>query len=365
MISLDTANALRAAIAVLPSDSKSYVRLVQLDRENAEPLLEKALALNPYDASVSIELGLLKEAQGDYATAERMLVRAAQVDHTYLPEWTLLNFYARHDNSEGFWKAAHLAGQMRPTQPAGLYQMCWRMSPNAQLIGQSVVPDDYTMVRVWILFLLDQKELEQAGIQGARLVKLSPRNDARSTEILYETLDAQINNGQLSVAHALWDEMEKQQWIPAYNTFIYNSAFQTPFLQHGFGWKELSCDGVMVDLQPGNGLHIEFSGEQPEQCGLVENTVALKAGTYKFHYQIETDNVRPDTGVHWRIFNAAALNELLAQSSDLPSAAKPDDLAVTVPDGSQGVRLSLDYHRTVGTSRIHGSVTIKSVQLER
>ena len=85
----DTAEALRSAIRLAPDDSAYFMRLAQLDEVHSLELLKTALRLDPYNAQADIELGLRYEADGDPVNAEKLLLQAFAIDHTYLPRGVL------------------------------------------------------------------------------------------------------------------------------------------------------------------------------------------------------------------------------------------------------------------------------------
>ena len=63
---------------------------------------------NPRDAGSWLRLGIEAEVGGDPVLAERHLLRAEQADHTFLPAWTLANYYYRRD-----CMCAHCVGGFR------------------------------------------------------------------------------------------------------------------------------------------------------------------------------------------------------------------------------------------------------------
>jgi len=98
----DTEESIRKAIRLMPDGWEYYMRLAQFDRAHARELLTTSLQLNRYDAQADIELGLQYEADGDFGRAEKQLLEAYEVDHTYLPRWSLANYYFRRDNIPAF-----------------------------------------------------------------------------------------------------------------------------------------------------------------------------------------------------------------------------------------------------------------------
>ena len=70
-------------------------QLYASDPAAAKSLLQRAVRLNRYNASSWIQLGLLSEAGNEIPQAEEALLQAASVDSTFLPSWSLANFYFR------------------------------------------------------------------------------------------------------------------------------------------------------------------------------------------------------------------------------------------------------------------------------
>ena len=84
--------------------SPLWIRATNLARFDASPKeVRAAVRLNPRLSSAWIHLGLDAEADGNLHEAETDLLRAANVDHLYLPAWTLANFYFRRGDASNFW----------------------------------------------------------------------------------------------------------------------------------------------------------------------------------------------------------------------------------------------------------------------
>lgn len=134
----DTADSLRAAIGLAPDGWQYYMRLAQLDPVNARQLLNSSLRLNAYDAQADIELGLENEAEENYPTAEKQLLQAFNIDHTYMPRWTLANFYYRRGNLPEFWVWARSAAAIPSDDIGGLLDLCWRASPDPSVVSAAI-----------------------------------------------------------------------------------------------------------------------------------------------------------------------------------------------------------------------------------
>src|ERR1700733_11129432 len=107
--------ATRLAIRLMPANaaypSQLADELYASDPSEAKSLLQKAVNLNRYEAASWIQLGLLSEAVNDLPQAENALLQAASVDATFLPSWSLTNFYFRRQNAARFWYWAQKAAQ--------------------------------------------------------------------------------------------------------------------------------------------------------------------------------------------------------------------------------------------------------------
>jgi len=119
----ETLDGMEKAIAVTPDNGEYYARLAWLvsdrDPDKSRNALRNAVLLNPRDAGSWIELGLRAEAEGNNGMAEQCLLRAREADKTYLPLWTLANYYFRRQDEARFWQwmkqaAAMASGDAEP-----------------------------------------------------------------------------------------------------------------------------------------------------------------------------------------------------------------------------------------------------------
>ncbi len=101
--------------------------------------LRRAVALNPSDGRAWIEMGLRLEATGDLGAAEQALLRAAQEDLTYLPRWTLMNYYYRRNDVDRFWFWAKAAVPMIYGDPLPLFHLCGRVGEDGGLIDRLAI----------------------------------------------------------------------------------------------------------------------------------------------------------------------------------------------------------------------------------
>jgi len=357
----DTETSVHAAIREAPDAWPYYMRLAQFDEPNARQLLIKALQLNHYNAQADIELALQVEADGDYGQAEHLLLAAFDIDRTYLPRWSLANFYLRRDNLPAFWYWARSAAAVPSQDIFPLFDLCWRVAPAPERIA-SILPDGNTEpLRQFIDFLLARNEVHQAGLLAQRLV-LAGDEGADLPRIL-AVIDRLVAGNDASSAIALWRMSIRQQWVVADLTAPNNQRFARQPVPVSFDWRIPEYSGLHSWPGP-SGLETEFSGEESEDAAIADQVLALSPGTYNVSYSYRTASVAPDTGIRWQILDAKS-DQVLAESIDLSSdVSTRTAFQVSMPDDVPFVRLRLNYHRALGTPRIAGTLVIEWVRIE-
>jgi hypothetical protein len=357
----DTEESVRAAIRMVPDGWEYYMRLAQLDRGHAPELLATSLRLNRYDAQADIELGLQYEAEGDFGRAEKLLLDAYEVDHTYLPRWTLANYYFRHDNMPAFWAWARSAAEMPADDVGPLFELCWRVSPDPEKIAGAILNEKPELIRQYLGFLLAKDQLRAVAIVAPRLVRSGEPDTDRP--LLFSVVNRLVAANDAAAANALWHLLIEQHWVVADATVPNNADFVREPLPVSFDWALPENPGL--HSWPGSsGLETEFTGSQPEDCTVAEQTVALTPGNYTMAYTYHTSDIPPGTGIRWQIIDAKS-NTVLADSPDLSSdTLNHSALAFSVPPGASLLRLRLAYRRALGTPRISGMLVVLSTQIQ-
>ena len=357
----DTEQSVRAAIHLVPDGWEYYMRLAQFDREHTQELLTTALRLNRYDAQADIELGLQYEADGDFPRAERLLLDAYDVDHTYLPRWSLANYYFRRDNMPAFWEWARSAANMPADEVRPLFELCWRVSPDPEKITREILNQKPELIRQYIVFLLAKEQLSAVVNIAPRLVRNGDAESDLPQLLSVVNRLVAVNDG--AAASALWHLLMEQHWVVADSSVPNNADFGRDPLPVSFDWSLPEYPGL--HSWPGSsGLETEFTGSQPEDCTVAEQIVVLTPGNYTLIYSYRTSTIPPDTGIHWQIMDAK-LNTVLADSADLSSdTLKQSEVAFSVPPGATLLRLRLAYRRALGTPRISGMLVVVSTQIQ-
>ena len=357
----DTEESVRTAIRLVPDGWEYYMRLAQFDRGHARELLATSLRLDRYNAQADIELGLRYEAEGDFARAEKLLLAAFEVDHTYLPRWSLANYYFRRDNMPAFWAWARSAAAMPADDIGPLFELCWRVAPDPEKITGAILNEKPELIRQYLGFLLAKDQLPAVANVAPRLVRSGePETDS---PLLFSVVNRMVAANDAAAANALWHLLIEQHWVVADATVPNNADFGREPLPVSFDWTLPEYPGL--HSWPGSsGLETEFTGSQPEDCTVAEQAVALTPGNYTMAYTYHTSDIPPGTGIRWQIIDAKS-NTVLADSPDLSSdTLNHSALAFSVPPGASLLRLRLAYRRALGTPRISGMLVVLSTQIQ-
>lgn len=357
----DNEASLQSAIQLIPDGWSYYMRLAQLDRANAQKLLVKSLELNRFNAQANIELGLQYEADGDFGRAEKKLLQAYEVDHTYLPRWSLANYYFRRGNLPAFWSWAQSAAAMPAEDIGALFELCWRASPDPARITAAILNNKPELIRQYVGFLLAKDQPGAVSTIAPHLVRVgTPDTDLG---LLYRAVNQLITANDAPAANTLWRLLIDRGWVVADASEPNNATFQRAPLPVSFDWSLPEFQGLHSWPGP-SGLQTEFTGIEPEDVAIAEQVVSLNPGSYALSYAYRTSNIPPSTGIHWQILDVKS-NTVLAHSPDLSSdELKHSAFGFVVPPGASLFRLRLAYQRTLGTTRISGTLNVQSTQIQ-
>lgn len=357
----DTEESIKRALNLAPDGWPYFMRLAQFDRANATKLLETSLRLNPYDAQADIELGLQYEASGDDGRAEKQLLQAYSIDHTYVPRWSLANFYFRQGNLPKFWFWAKSAAAMPSDDIGALLELCWHAAPDAGAISNAILNEKPEFLRQYIGFLVAKDQLQAAAAIAPHLVQAGdPQSDL---PVLFTVVNSLVARADSSDALAVWRLLLTHNWVVADSTIPNNASFFRTPLPVRFDWSLPEYRGLH-SLPGPSGLQTEFSGSEPEECAIAEQSVVLKPGNYALTFGYNTTDIRPSTGIRWQILDAKT-NLVIAESSDLSSAQlQQSAVEFSVPPESSLLTLRLGYRRRLGTVRVSGTLNVHSVQIQ-
>jgi len=329
--------------------------------------LEDAAALNPWSSRVWMALGLAAEASGQSGKAERYFLNAARVDSRFDPRWALTNFYYRKGDAAKFWSWAREAAETSYDDTlAPLFHLCWIASDDGKLIFDQIVRNRPSTLAQYLSFLLAENRLDEAWRPARRLMKTA---SAEETAALLNYCDRLVGAGRGAGAVAVWNALVDrgliagQRLAAGTGSSLTNGDFAHEFRAQAFDWRPAAIPGIL--LSRSDGLRIGFSGKQPESCELLSQFVpVLPSRSYQFQLEYRTSDIAPNTGLRWRVLDAASGAELVSDSPHLSSEEwKNARVEFRTMDSCSLVRLALCYQRELGTTRIEGSIWLRNLTL--
>jgi hypothetical protein len=365
----ETASATAKAVAITPGQEEYLVRLALLagdeDPPRALAALERAVALNPSDGSAWVDLGLRREEAGDFLGAEQSLLRAAREDKTYLPRWTLTNYYFRRSNWVRFWYWAKAAAPMIYGDPLPLFHLCGRVQEDGMLIERLDIRQP-ALQAAYLFHLLDSGHAELAGAASRRLMA---GNQTTDMPLLLEACDRLIEKQRIDDAEAIWDGLARAGRLPVQlragtDSLLTNGNFVISPPGHGLDWRLPELVGISASREENPaGLRLTFSGMQPEDAEpLVQFVPVEEKRRYELQFAYRTAGIRADSGVAWTAEELDGTR--IAESADLSSGEQADNcMTFLTPAGCRMIRLSLRYRRHPGTTRIAGYLVLRQVAL--
>ena len=142
------------------------------------------------------------------------------MDSTFLPSWSLANFYFRQENAARFWHWSRRAAQMVPDDPTPLFRLAWYLSPDAQEIENELQMKRPVIEGQFVNFLIHQGDPIAVTEAASHLLRTGSQE---STETLLGASDWLIARKRPDLALPLWNGLAKQisypslgtGWIPA------------------------------------------------------------------------------------------------------------------------------------------------------
>jgi hypothetical protein len=368
----DTATSVPAAVALVPFDGAYQSRLAAWQPQRKQELLNKAVALNPFDVEALMQLGLTAELQdGDVKAAERYYLRAAEVDKMFRPRWTLTNFYFRQQKPAEFFRWARATLEITPYPAEPVFAQMWLESQDTARLA-AVIPDRPSILLQYALYLPKEKQFSALPAIVQRLTAHVDARDAHGygrDDVIGPLEDRLLLAGENDSALAVWNTMVEAHWLPydppTASDPLTNGDFHNPFFQHGFDWAVANPNGVSITQIPQDGsVRLTFSSDQGEHVPLLRQFLPLQPGAnYRLEWRAETDGVTSPSGLNWRIYPLEKNSGPDLQSGDLLSSSA-GKWQFQADATARYAMLTLEYIRPLGSTRAAGQVTIRAVSLK-
>jgi hypothetical protein len=371
------------ACQLAPGSAQYWLRAAQV-REIDQPDdpavdngIARALAINPRYTDAWMARAVREETRGRLEEAERNYLIAAKADHMYKPSWALANFYLRQQKLDHFWIYARKClevvepRRLEPFSynPAPVFDLAWRVTQDAREIRARLLPPRH-FILVDYLDYLGEHNLADAGADVA--VDLAAYEDPGDNYVLLNFCDRLIHLAKARRAVDIWNAMARHGLIhaerldPEQGSSLTNRDLKRAFERVGFDWRLPPAEGVMQNHFPDTGeVRLEFSGDQPDGVLTLHQSVpVLPGGAYRLQFRYRTERMAQADGLSWQLWDYAGQRAIPVTCKLTPNQDwVTGEACFTIPKNMSIARLGLESRRANGSTRIHGTLALRSLAL--
>ncbi len=358
----NTSASVARAAALEPANGHYQAWLAErLENEGRDSTLALAAAarLNPMDSRVWIRRGLNAELSGDLPQAEHLLLHAAAIDRLMEPRWTLMNFYFRQGNVDQFWRWAKESFEMSYGDRAPLFELCWQVKEDASFIASRALPPSYPVLLQFFQFLVGKQQYDPAATLAKSILPKAPEADKPEYLACLQRL---MDTTNLAPAVRIWNGLcargfePFRQLDPARGISLTNGDFTSFPSGIGFDWR-LFANQNSPATKTRAGLKITLSGNQPDRCDLLTQTVPLLPSRgYRLRFSFSTNAARDKSGFHVRVLDKA--------SPDLASEQLRQETLNFHSGEQSSAAIVFEYRRPLGYVRTEESLFLQDVTLD-
>jgi O-antigen ligase len=343
-----TLSSVQKAVTLTPDRAEYHFVLAELDPSHAIEHLQRALSANAYDTRSDIGLALEHEAAGDPAAAEQSLLHSAGYDHQFAPAWALAGFYFRQGNLDEFWRWAQNAAAMSYGDRRAYFDLCFLVCENSHEVFAKLVNAYPALEAPFLDYLLVRHRIHEATEVAQKMTEEAAPSDR---DALFDYIDAAIDAGEVAAA---W-QVQGRLW--GTQTLMVNGDFARPLSGRGFDWRIEPTKGVSMARTEdgGSALSVEFSGREPESCGLLDHALALDDEVnYVLRFDYRSVGLPAQTGISWRLESAG----VFAFEASMNWTHEVWRIRGTTR------KLKLAYQCIAGNARAEGRFFLRNVQID-
>lgn len=370
---------LDAAIRMEPNDSVLEARRALYLANNGDTSattdeqLQRAAQLDPLNSELQMALGLRAEFRGDLPEAERYLVHAAAIDHTFKPAWTLANFYARNNEPDKTWPMIRRALNLNPLafDPTPVFDLGrHETSEPAKILD--MIPARGNMPLQYLYFLMGRNRPQEALQLLPRVLtaaQLVHPPDPAFTDGMTALTEFLIKADRVADAVRVWNELVERQAIasgtlhPERGISIANPDFRYPPIHAAFGWQ-VTQDANVRAFSDLSSLRLEFNGKEPESLQLLTTTAPLVGGkAYRLTWKTDASQLSSPRDPGFTLQIVQEPGDTTSECQPLLQTGAAGCLFTARPNADRA-QINVSYKRALGTTRVEGTLQILNIRLE-
>jgi tetratricopeptide (TPR) repeat protein len=283
---------LRAAVRLDPGNADYHRRLgryydvIALDPAPAMEQYQAAVRLNPHNARYWLDLASVYQVRDDIENQTHAMKRAVEVDPTS-PKvaWEAANLYMSRDQTAAALHEFHVVMEGDPYLPETAMRMCWRMSPDVDLLLKEVIPARIDSYLAFLSLLMSKEQTPGTIKVWDALIGLHQPIEMQPVfnYIRYLLLHKAPDDASLAWREAA-SLLALNAYLPSSNNLIVNGDFHLDVLNGGFDWQHQKRGSVSLALDTTEfhaghrSLSITFDGPGVADAGVYQ-VIAVQPNT--------------------------------------------------------------------------------------
>ena len=330
--------------------------------------LENALRHDSHNSRLWMKLGDAAAASGDFHKAEASYLKAAEFNHGYDSHWLLANLYFRSGDTSKFWIQMREALTFDSRDLGAAFELCWAVTRNPGEI-LNAIPKTPRILARYLEFLIGANRMNDAATVANLLLSAPTGPRREEAPVLLSYCDRLLEAKRYKDASQIWTAMTRQSLVSgsagASNVLV-NGGMLEPFTGRGFDWRWEAPGNVgHIQIPSLNQAEFQFDGNQPENCNLLTQNLALvSGGAYRFTFDYRSLDITGHSGLRWKLTDVDT-GEIQVSEEMASLGWKGSVMLFRVPPLSKGQRLVLYYERPRGTTRISGSLAVRTLVLRK
>ena len=225
-----------------------------------------------------------RRSRGRFHQGGAALRKAARVDRTFDPHWTLANYYFRRQNWDEFWKWIRAAAEISYGDRSALFGLCWRATSDPEMILTRAIPPHRPILAAYVSYLAHSEHFQAAPAaasrwlplagerrcsRSARVVRLAPRRRRPIRRMPCGSGTRRSSAGGCPISG----------WTRKPALRLPTQGSNTPRLSHGFDWRQPNPGVRAVWIESPPGLSIVLDGHQEEHTDLLTQWIPVLASS--------------------------------------------------------------------------------------
>ena len=213
-------------------------------------------------------------------------------------------------------KALRIVAKASPGRRKKVFDICWEMISEPQLILNNVIGDE--VLTSYLSYLISKDKLDETFPVWERIKREKMVSDVRepfdsaqdrpqsNDDVAFSYIEFLIRRDRSSEAFSIWSDVVGTNES---DSLVWNGGFENEVQGRGFDWKTQRVDGVSIDFdsekrfQGAKSLRLEFDGKHNVDFYHVSQVIPVEPDSnYQLTSYISTDKITTRNGISWEVY---------------------------------------------------------------